>query len=572
MVRISAPPKTPSKPIQTADEIYSTPVGKMASNEGTSGGGEHEQEQRGARGRQIRRSTIMGGNMEGEEEPIFSFNAFYDEVTSDEENARALFNSICNNVNEIKDLKEEIQDLTQQLDNAKSMYETLSDSLHHHHDPDTNEELYQLRETKIKLCTKLDKVGSQIRQLEDEKQASTAKITSLKDEVTVLQQQVTIAKDQRKKDLQEQRELRATNTGLEALLKEATDKLQDDLAMIAASVDIDAITVANENLQHQVEVLTAQLNVLKKSVFNRPSSEKSTLPPRGRRRSTSTDSEPSVTSAKTRKGREPNVKDPSPLTDGKEPTFENWEKAMKTLFIMKFNTFAEDDAKMGTIWNLTSGTAQQRLEGRYMSEENPYTTSAEMMADLRLAFIDPNRQQNAKIKFNKLKMDDTETFSSFEQVFHHLATASKIPLSYWRDELLEKITMSLQGECIVTRDNHLTYQGIKEHLETIDQRRRLMKTRSAAFRTRSPAPPPSFIPQRERARSPAPANLPFVANKSAKTEDLSFIKCHNCKKFGHMMRDCTELKATVAEMTGTEVMELYEAAARMEKEQGNDST
>lgn len=74
----------------------------------------------------------------------------------------------------------------------------------------------------------------------------------------------------------------------------------------------------------------------------------------------------------------------------------------------------------------------------------------------------------------------------------------------------------------------------------------------------------------------SPAPLPFVTTKTQTPSEtrlfnpLANVQCHNCKKLGHIMKDCKELKTTVAEMTGLEVMELFAAdAAQQAKMSGN---
>lgn len=518
------PPKTPLRPIQTAQEIYSTPVEDMSKRRSTllelDGHEPHPEE------------GMTEEEWEDEGYPMGDFEAEY------EADSQALYCTVVGIMNRKRILTADLEVITK-----------------------TKDALVDSRTQLTKQCHELEKT----RENDKDQKAS------LKKKITDLETKYQSA-------IKEGKRLSATNSGLETLLEEAVQKLQETPVVTTHEVDLESISTKNDELEEQISLLTAQLAILKKSTFNRPAPEE-------RGRSTSIGSSRSSAHSSTkqkRTGKEPNVKDPIPLTNGKEPSFENWEKAMKTLFNMKFNTFAEDGAKMGTIWNLTGGMAQQRLEGRYMADENRYITSDEMMADLRMAFIDPNKQQTAKIKYNKLQMEGHETFSSFEQSFHRLATHAKIPMSVWREDLLEKVTIDLQGECIVTRDGHMTYQGIKEHLETIDQRRRIMKTRSMSYRTQSPAPPAVTFAPRDRTRSPGifdrprtpSAPLPFVTTKTAdaKTALTPNIKCFNCKKVGHYMKDCSELKATVSEMTGTEVLEMFAKATVEETASGNAST
>lgn len=387
--------------------------------------------------------------------------------------------------------------------------------------------------------------------------------------------------------LKEKRKMEQELKVTSRLLQEATQQYADLEETLERSApmsqsDINAIVAKSADFERQIEEMETEIRVLKdaryaprRGAFPTPSPQPEVARGRVGSRVPSLHRTPSVVSVRgssasrhSHHEKEAHAKEPSPLTDGKEPSFRNWEKAMKTFFTMRHQSYARDEMKMGAIYNCTAGAAQIRLSARYLDNEHPYLTSEEMFEDLQNAFVDPNRQGNAKLELNKMRMGDNEHFTHFEQRFHQLASDSKLPKSAWREELLEKITTFLQTECIVSRDNYDSYEGIKKHLDILDQRTRTIKQHMvarAAPRAKSPFP---------TLQRPTPSNLPFVRPQSAPNAGTVPAKpvetrhCYNCKQQGHITKDCKDLRTTVAEMSGTQAMDFMEEAAAAETAEG----
>lgn len=422
-------------------------------------------------------------------------------------------------------------------------------------------------------------VLSQLRAAEDDVLKAKSDIQDLKKDKVILENGVAM---QKRLYLEAMGEFDRVNTELTKARADAAIAIATAVPTTQTQVDVSATAAKNVQLGEQVASLLAEMKLVKESRFGSATAP-ITLPiltpsnsQRGRTSSRTTRRSTRSRSASHHSpqgGREPHAKEPSPLTDGKEPKYDNWNKAMRTYFTMRFQSFSSDKMKMGAIYNCTGGVAQRRLAPRYLSDDHPYRTSAEMFADLKNAFVDPNLQENAKTVLEGTLMEEDETFYHFEQTFHELASDSKKPAASWRQDLLDKVTDTLQSECIVSRDLYPTYEGIKGHLEIIDQRIRMMKQKTAA---RTPARTPARTTARPKSPFPAPASVRPSAAPARTSASLPFVRsttpalagetrtCFTCKKPGHISRDCRDLRTTVAEMTGTQAIDYMTEAEAAE--------
>ena len=106
------------------------------------------------------------------------------------------------------------------------------------------------------------------------------------------------------------------------------------------------------------------------------------------------------------------------------------------------------------MFNLTKEKAKDYLELRYKSNDaNEQRTAKEIIDYLASIYVDPFKVRNAKLKY-RLKDSNIkvgETFSEFYTSFLYLASAAKIPLKEYRDDLIGKLTISLQ-EALLARE------------------------------------------------------------------------------------------------------------------------
>jgi hypothetical protein len=108
-------------------------------------------------------------------------------------------------------------------------------------------------------------------------------------------------------------------------------------------------------------------------------------------RHTASTSSPAPLSSKSMK-----IPDPEPLSDGKSPIFENWKIQIEGKFIVNHDYFPIEQAKMIYVFGRTTGDAQTHLRPRYGTDEDPFSTSQDMIAFLANIYLDPFKVKNAR--------------------------------------------------------------------------------------------------------------------------------------------------------------------------------
>ncbi len=126
---------------------------------------------------------------------------------------------------------------------------------------------------------------------------------------------------------------------------------------------------------------------------------------------------------RTASSRSAKVADPPLLTDGTDPTFDNWKLQLRDKLEVNEDHFPNNRARMAYVFGRTGGDAQTHLRPRYAEESaDPFTSEEEMINHLSSIYEDPFKVQNAYLNYKVLNMKTTETFSTFQTRFLHLAS------------------------------------------------------------------------------------------------------------------------------------------------------
>jgi cell division septum initiation protein DivIVA len=309
----------------------------------------------------------------------------------------------------------------------------------------------------------------------------------------------------------------------------------------------------NQDLQVQIEVLQAQLQE-KENII------------RYLERNRSTSATPAPASSKSTK-----IPDPEPLTDGKNPTFENWKIQIEGKFVVNHDHFVTEQAKMIYLFGRTTGDAQRALQTRYGTAKNPFQTSKDMIDHLSNIYLDPYKVENARQDYRRLNMKPVQTFTEFYTRFLQLAGDAEIPQEDWRPDLYEKLTLDIRRAVIPVYDTLVDYQALADKCRRVDQDlKRLkessdrLKARQASNAASKPTKPSSqntstnSKPPTSAPPAPDPAINPISGKPRPKYDDpdrqaLSREgKCFKCQQFGHYARDCPTENNVIQELEGNE--------------------
>ncbi len=117
---------------------------------------------------------------------------------------------------------------------------------------------------------------------------------------------------------------------------------------------------------------------------------------------------------RTTSSRSAKVADPPLLTDGTDPTFDNWKLQLRDKLEVNADHFPNARARMAYVFGRTGGDAQTHLRPRYAEESaDPFTSEEEMIDHLSSIYEDPFKVQNARLDYKVLNMKTTETFLTF---------------------------------------------------------------------------------------------------------------------------------------------------------------
>jgi hypothetical protein len=254
------------------------------------------------------------------------------------------------------------------------------------------------------------------------------------------------------------------------------------------------------------------------------------------------------------------------LSDGKDPTFENWKAQIEGKFDVNKRLFPSERTKMVYLFGTTAGDAQAHLAARYQSQENSFTTAREMIDHLATVYDDPHKVLNARTDFKRLLMRPSATFHDFYTQFLHLAGVGKIPAEDHRTELYDKLTVDLQKAVLPTYGSLTTCKKLADQCLLLDRELKRIRERTDRIQNRQattsqtqnpavgaaqPSSTPSTTPRSTtRPQAQTLGDRPRPTYDSADRQALSRAgACFKCRQPGHRAVECPQ--NTVKAIEGT---------------------
>jgi hypothetical protein len=175
-----------------------------------------------------------------------------------------------------------------------------------------------------------------------------------------------------------------------------------------------------------------------------------------------------VSQISTGKMKSTKLPDPPILTDGKEPSYDDWVAKMQSKLEANHDHFPTQALQIGYIQSRVAGIAALHINPRLRpTATNKFKTADEIFEVLEKVFRDPDRRYIVRQAYRKL-YQNKDSFATFWAEFQRLTVELDIDEETLINDLRHKVSSKMQA-ALVTEINPISLHALARKCLLIDQ-------------------------------------------------------------------------------------------------------
>lgn len=250
------------------------------------------------------------------------------------------------------------------------------------------------------------------------------------------------------------------------------------------------------------------------------------------------------------------LREPRPLTDGKDPTIEDWLFDMRAKLKGEKDQFPSEEFKISYVVGFVQGRARTYIRTRLVSTTHPFYTAEDILRtlDQSMGQSATTKKQEAREKFKSLYQRErvfTEFWAEFYSLTMELGKSESDQMEELRDRVSPQLKQVALGRIFDTVfEMYDFYQATEPELKNVQKElARQEKYDKLAQAKLSAQKTPAPVPSRHN-RAPVPVTPPPVPTYTppvaqprnhhdigGQKKDKEY-ECYGCGKVGHMRKDC----------------------------------